>query len=132
MTRKRLANCAVMLVALILVRQLVLPTAVRSYMIRRWELGPLDGSEARYVALVTPAGLRILTAEDVQITVTRLTRMSMQTAQPPESEELILTASEGNVVIVQGYDAGGWIYSAQVIDMLRPHWAFLARIAYPL
>ena len=45
----------------------------------------------------------------------RLTRMPMQAARSPESEEIDLLPYEGRVILVRGHDGGGWIYSGQVI-----------------
>jgi hypothetical protein len=50
----------------------------------------------------------------------RLTSMPMQAAQLPESMELNLTDYEGKAIMVIGYDGGGWIYSASVIDHAGP------------
>ena len=50
----------------------------------------------------------------------RLTSMGMQVAMPPESEEIDLSKYEGQAVMVQGHDGGGWIYSATVIDQAGP------------
>ena len=50
----------------------------------------------------------------------RLTRIQMQTAQPPESEELNLNEYEGKAIMVRGHDGGGWIYSAEVVDQAGP------------
>ena len=50
----------------------------------------------------------------------RLTSMGMQVAMPPESEEIDLSKYEGQALMVQGHDGGGWIYSATVIDQAGP------------
>jgi hypothetical protein len=50
----------------------------------------------------------------------RLTGISMQVAQPPESAELNLEKYEGKAVMVHGYDGGGWIYQAAVVDTGGP------------
>jgi hypothetical protein len=49
-----------------------------------------------------------------------LTRIQMQEARPPETEELNLTEHEGQAIMVRGHDGGGWIYSAEVIDQAGP------------
>jgi hypothetical protein len=49
-----------------------------------------------------------------------LTRIQMQEARPPETEELNLTEYEGQAILVRGHDGGGWIYSAEVIDQAGP------------
>jgi hypothetical protein len=47
---------------------------------------------------------------------TRLTNIKPMQAIPPESGELNLSGNEGNIIAIKGYDQGGWIYSAEVID----------------
>jgi hypothetical protein len=53
---------------------------------------------------------------DPQEVPARLTTVQMQASVPPESGELDLAAYEGQAVMVRGQSAGGWIYSAEVID----------------
>jgi hypothetical protein len=51
----------------------------------------------------------------------RLTTISMQMAQAPETGELDLAKYEGSAIMIRGRDAGGgWIYSAEVIDQAGP------------
>lgn len=50
----------------------------------------------------------------------RLTRLAMQAALPPETGELNLEKYEGMAIMVRGYDAGGWIYSAEIVDRAGP------------
>ena len=50
----------------------------------------------------------------------RLTRISPQSAQAPESEELDLGAYEGRAIMVRGYDQGSWFYAAEIIDVAGP------------
>ena len=57
----------------------------------------------------------------------RLTRIAMQVAQSPESAELDLAAYEGQAIMVRGRDAGGWLYSAEVIDQAGPILTLLVR-----
>jgi hypothetical protein len=49
-----------------------------------------------------------------------LTGIQMQEAVPPESAELDLTGYEGQAIMVCGYDGGGWIYAARVVDQAGP------------
>ncbi len=51
---------------------------------------------------------------------TRLTRIQMQAAQPPESDEIPLDEYEGKAIMVQGRGTSGWIYSAAVTDEAGP------------
>lgn len=39
---------------------------------------------------------------------------------PPESGELNLNQYEGQAIMIQKLDQGGWIYSAEVIDTAGP------------
>jgi hypothetical protein len=50
----------------------------------------------------------------------RLTAIAMQEAITPEARELNLDEYEGKVIMVRGHDGGGWIYSAEVIDVAEP------------
>lgn len=52
--------------------------------------------------------------------VVRLTAIRMQEAIAPEAGELDLTRYEGSAIMVHGRDAGGWIYSATVVDAAGP------------
>lgn len=49
-----------------------------------------------------------------------LTAIRMQEAIAPEAGELDLTDYEGKAIMVRGHDAGGWIYSATVVDHAGP------------
>jgi hypothetical protein len=51
---------------------------------------------------------------------TRLTSISPQAAQPPESGEFDLSGHEGSAIMVTGHDQGEWIFSAQVSDQAGP------------
>lgn len=50
----------------------------------------------------------------------RLTSIPMQAAQSPERAELDLSTYQGKAIMIRGYDGGGWIYSAEVIDEAGP------------
>ncbi len=50
----------------------------------------------------------------------RLTAIKMYVAISPEAAELDLTDYEGRAIMIRGLDAGGWIYSAAVIDRAGP------------
>jgi hypothetical protein len=51
----------------------------------------------------------------------RFTTSAMQAAVPPESGELDLSEYEGKAIMVRGHGGGGgWIYSAEVIDVAGP------------
>lgn len=50
----------------------------------------------------------------------RLTSVTVQAAQPPESGDLSLAAYEGSAIMVRGIDRGEWIYSAIVMEQAGP------------
>lgn len=49
-----------------------------------------------------------------------LTRIPMQAAQSPESDEIDLAGYEGRSIMVCGHEDSGWIYSAKIIDQAGP------------
>jgi hypothetical protein len=55
----------------------------------------------------------------------RLTKIQMQEARSPESGKFNLSEYESCAIMVQGYDSGGWIYSANVIDHAGPILTFV-------
>lgn len=46
----------------------------------------------------------------------RLTQIAMQEARAPESGELDLSEYEGCLLLVEGWENGEWIHSAQILD----------------
>lgn len=50
----------------------------------------------------------------------RLTRIPIQAAQLPESDEIDLAGYEGRSIMVCGREESGWIYSAKVVDQAGP------------
>ena len=50
----------------------------------------------------------------------RLTRMGMQEAMPPETEEILLDDYEGRALLVGGHDGGDWIYQAEIVEAAGP------------
>lgn len=50
----------------------------------------------------------------------RLTGIRRQAAMAPESGELNLTGYEGSAIMVRGYDEGGWIFEAKIVDQAGP------------
>jgi len=47
----------------------------------------------------------------------RLTSIRMQEARSPEVGELDLRPYEGRVLVVEGQDAGGWLFSASILEV---------------
>lgn len=56
-----------------------------------------------------------------------LTGIRMQESVPPETRQLDLSEYEDRAIAIQGYDGGGWIYSASVIDVAGPITTTLVR-----
>ena len=50
----------------------------------------------------------------------RLTRIAMQEARSPDSAEIDLNPYEGQALMIQGHNGGGWIYSAHILDKAGP------------
>ena len=50
----------------------------------------------------------------------RLTTIGMQEAVSPEAGEVDLDPYENKVIVIQGHDGGGWLYSASVIEVASP------------
>jgi hypothetical protein len=70
------------------------------------------------IGLVEDGKFRRLWPEtDSMEDVSRLTSIQPMQAIPPENGELNLAAHEGKIIAVRGADQGGWVYSAEVIDM---------------
>jgi hypothetical protein len=78
----------------------------------------MNGSD-RILGLVERGMFRPLEAAAPSGSV-RLTRISPQASQSPESGELDLAEYEGSAIMVVGSSQGGWIYSAEVIDQATP------------
>jgi hypothetical protein len=70
--------------------------------------------------MVKEEKLTILLPESEAGNIARLTEMPMQAAIPPEAQEISVRKHEGKVIMVKGSIDGGWIYSAEVIDLAGP------------
>ncbi len=77
-------------------------------------------SNEQFLGLVKDGKLAILLPESEAGAVVRLTEMPMQAAMPPEAQEIVLKKHEGKAIMVTGHYSGGWIYSAEVIDLAGP------------
>ena len=76
--------------------------------------------DENFLGIIQDGEFYILTL-GTEITIpTRVTGMPMYAASLPESQEFDLTIYEGQVIMVNGYDGGGWIYSAEIIDQAGP------------
>jgi len=74
----------------------------------------------QFLGYVNEGTFYLLPAEYYLDFPVRLSAMPMYAAALPESSEFCLDEWEGQVVMVEGYDGGGWIYSAEIIDQAGP------------
>jgi hypothetical protein len=74
----------------------------------------------QFLGIVQLEHFQILAPDHLIGESVRLTRIQMQESVPPESRELALTEYEGQATMVRGHYGGGWIYSAEVIDLAGP------------
>lgn len=79
----------------------------------------------QFLGYVNEGTFYLLPAEFYLDFPVRLTAMPMYAAALPESSEFWLDEWEGQVVMVEGYDGGGWIYSAEMTDKAGPILSFL-------
>ena len=77
-------------------------------------------NDEQYLGLVRDKKLLILFPESEAGNVVRLTEMPMQAALPPEAQEIDFKKHEGKAIMVRGRCGGGWIYSAEIIDLAGP------------
>ena len=70
-----------------------------------------------YLGLVKDKKFLILIPKSEAGNVVRLTEMPMQGALPPEAQEIDLKKHESKAIMVRGRYGGGWIYSAEIIDL---------------
>jgi hypothetical protein len=80
-----------------------------------------------HLGLVQEGQLRLVGPRPALGSPLRLTGIGMQEARPPESQEIDLSEYEGQAVMVRGHKAGGWIYTAQIIDKGGPILTSLVR-----
>jgi hypothetical protein len=70
-----------------------------------------------FLGIAERGALRPVAGEKVTaISPLRLTRLPLDTAQPPESEEIALAPYEGKAILARGVDRDGWLYSAELIE----------------
>ena len=77
-------------------------------------------AKKEFLGIVRDGLFHALTPPGAEDNLVRLTAIAMQVSVPVERGELDLTRYEGQAIMVQGHDGGGWIYSAQVIDQAGP------------
>jgi hypothetical protein len=73
-----------------------------------------------YLGLVKDKKFLLLIPESEAGNVVRLTETPMQAALPPEAQEMDLKKHEGKAIMIRGRYGGGWIYSAEIIDLAGP------------
>ncbi|MGW8959983.1 hypothetical protein [Paenibacillus sp. NPDC055715] len=71
--------------------------------------------ENQYKGIVENGEFHIRQREPIECNTVRLTRISMQAAQTPESAQIDLSSYEGQTIMVRGEENGCWIYSAELI-----------------
>ena len=114
------------LLALVIVVLVTAPLVLRAWMERVFGLGTDPRTlETRWLGEVREGRFRLLAPRASLEGGTRFTRIPMQAAQSPESGELDLGALEGRVVLVRGRASGGWVYSAEVLQVLGAPVSFL-------
>lgn len=82
--------------------------------------GENRSDDARLLGIVKQGKFYVLFPQRPVIAAVRLTKIQMQEARPPDSAELDLTEYEGKAIMVTGFDGGGWVYRASVIDSGGP------------
>jgi len=101
-------------------RQLAVVVCVIEIIIVALSVVAVAEGEGLFLGTVENGRFRLLApAEEPRLEV-GLTSVSMQEAVPPESGQLALELFEGAVIVVRGFDGGGWIYSAGVIEVATP------------
>jgi len=73
-----------------------------------------------FLGIVQRGCFRPLATERDTADSLRLTSVTVQATQPPESGEVSLAAYESSAIMVRGIDNGEWIYSAIVMDQAGP------------
>ena len=75
---------------------------------------------SNYIGIVHNGRFHLLDPEPTGDEPVMLTTIQMTMALPPELHQLDLTEYEGRAIMVRGYDPGGCIYEAHVIDQASP------------
>jgi hypothetical protein len=76
--------------------------------------------EEQFLCMVNEGKVTILLPESEAGNVVRLTEMPMQTAIPPEAQEISVKKHDGKAIMVNGQYGGGWIYSTEMVDLAGP------------
>mgnify|MGYP001817873980 CR=1 FL=1 len=74
----------------------------------------------QFLGIVQLGRFQVLSPDHAAGEAVRLTGIQMQEAVPPETREVDLTEYEGKALMVGGHNAGGWIYSAHIVESAGP------------
>lgn len=88
------------------------------------------GDQGALLGLVQGGELVILAPAASAGAAARLTEISMVEAVAPESKEVDLMPYEGMALVVRGYDSGGWIYEAEIVEQGGPLLSTLVQRVY--
>jgi hypothetical protein len=89
--------------------------------------GIIMNQSVRNLGYVEQGRFIILVPESASGETMRLTEISMEAAQSPESAEIDLTDYEGDALAVKGQASGEWIYDAEIIDHTGPILTFIVK-----
>jgi hypothetical protein len=128
---RRITILILLLLNLVLV---VMPWGVRRASRAAFGLGySAETGLSRYLVRAHARGLDLFEVLMPRPFVGRFTTIAMQEARAPESAELDLRPYQGALVIIEGRDAGGWVYSAAVVQRIdQPLLALALRYAWLL
>lgn len=84
-------------------------------------------TKQQYLGTIDVGRFKVLTPDPMAGTYPRLTRVAMQTAQPPELDEIHLDEYEGQVVLLEGNADGDWIWSASLKEVAGSILSILVR-----
>ncbi|MBN1400204.1 MAG: hypothetical protein JXA74_05165 [Anaerolineae bacterium] len=116
---QRIRRILILVLLLLNVVLVVLPWAVRRLSRAAYGLGySAETGLTRYLVQVHTQGLEPYEVLTPRPFAGRFTTMAMQEARAPESARLDLQPYQGALVVIEGRDAGGWVYSAAVVQRI--------------
>jgi hypothetical protein len=126
----------IIVLALLTLSIAALPPSMRALANRAWDLGPVaETGEVRLLVLVRSGRPLALSstpnAAPLRSVPLRATSIAMQEARSPEAGEMDLAPWEGKLLLLEGRDSGGWLYSARIVRPLSPLERSIARWAWP-
>ena len=126
----RLGIAIVALASLLVGVVVIGPWLIQSGTTSSLNLGPDQDTGLTRLLVDVKAGRAVHLLPAAPSLQVRLTTIDMQMAQSPESGELDLNGLEGRVLVVEGRDAGGWVYSARIARALSPLRSRIVRYAF--